>query len=115
MPPVSRKKSPFCWIRRLRCEAVQLRVWKISLADLQRKILSSGADTFGPVFLGCFFALIGLIIPSLSVLCDYGWYEGFGVAFGVHWALMKRSRQNLVCYSRWNDGIRSIKNEVSKG
>jgi len=38
--------------------------------------------------LGCFFAWIGLIIPSLSVLYDYGWFIGFGVAFLVHWVLM---------------------------
>ncbi|HMT07778.1 MAG TPA: NCS1 family nucleobase:cation symporter-1 [Pyrinomonadaceae bacterium] len=39
--------------------------------------------------LGCFFAWIGLIIPSLSVLYDYGWFIGFGVAFAVHWLLSR--------------------------
>jgi nucleobase:cation symporter-1, NCS1 family len=39
--------------------------------------------------LGCFFAWIGLIIPTLRVLYDYAWFVGFGVAFLVHWALMK--------------------------
>ena len=38
--------------------------------------------------LGCFFAWIGLIIPSLRALYDYAWFVGFGVAFVVHWALM---------------------------
>jgi nucleobase:cation symporter-1, NCS1 family len=38
--------------------------------------------------LGCFFAWVGLIIPSLSVLYDYAWFVGFGVAFAGHWALM---------------------------
>jgi NCS1 family nucleobase:cation symporter-1 len=39
--------------------------------------------------LGCFFAWIGLIIPLLRPLYDYAWFVGFGVAFGVHWALMR--------------------------
>lgn len=39
--------------------------------------------------LGCFFAWIGLIIPELRMLYDYAWFVGFGVAFFVHWALMK--------------------------
>jgi NCS1 family nucleobase:cation symporter-1 len=39
--------------------------------------------------LGCFFAWIGLIIPSLRALYDYGWFVGFGVAFLTHLALMK--------------------------
>jgi nucleobase:cation symporter-1, NCS1 family len=39
--------------------------------------------------LGCFFSWIGLIIPSLRMLYDYAWFVGFGVAFFVHWALMK--------------------------
>jgi NCS1 family nucleobase:cation symporter-1 len=38
---------------------------------------------------GCFFAWIGLIISELRPLYDYGWFVGFGVAFFVHWALMK--------------------------
>jgi nucleobase:cation symporter-1, NCS1 family len=39
--------------------------------------------------LGCFFAWIGLIIPTLRPLYDYAWFVGFGVAFVVHWALMR--------------------------
>jgi NCS1 family nucleobase:cation symporter-1 len=39
--------------------------------------------------LGCFFAWIGLIIPSLRTLYDYAWFVGFGVAFMTHFALMK--------------------------
>jgi NCS1 family nucleobase:cation symporter-1 len=39
--------------------------------------------------LGCFFAWIGLIIPSLRFLYDYAWFVGFGVSFFVHWVLMK--------------------------
>ncbi len=38
--------------------------------------------------LGCFFAWIGLIIPTLRPLYDYAWFVGFGVAFLVHWLLM---------------------------
>jgi NCS1 family nucleobase:cation symporter-1 len=39
--------------------------------------------------LGCFFAWIGLIIPSLRILYDYAWFVGFGVSFVAHFALMK--------------------------
>ncbi len=39
--------------------------------------------------LGCFFAWIGLIIPVFRPLYDYAWFVGFGVAFFVHWALMR--------------------------
>lgn len=42
--------------------------------------------------LGCFFAWIGLIIPSLRVLYDYAWFVGFGVAFFVHLGLMSARR-----------------------
>jgi NCS1 family nucleobase:cation symporter-1 len=38
--------------------------------------------------IGCFFAWIGLIIPTFGSLYDYGWFVGFGVAFVAHWALM---------------------------
>ena len=41
--------------------------------------------------LGCFFAWIGLIIPTLRPLYDYAWFVGFGVAFAVHFILMKIS------------------------
>jgi NCS1 family nucleobase:cation symporter-1 len=39
--------------------------------------------------LGCFFAWIGLLLPPLRPLYDYGWFVGFGVAFVVHFILMK--------------------------
>jgi NCS1 family nucleobase:cation symporter-1 len=39
--------------------------------------------------LGCFFAWIGLIIPTLRLLYDYAWFVGFGVSFFMHWVLMK--------------------------
>ena len=39
--------------------------------------------------LGCFFAWIGLIIPTLRFLYDYAWFVGFGVSFFVHYVLMK--------------------------
>ena len=38
---------------------------------------------------GCFFAWIGLIIHSLRPLYDYAWFIGFGVAFLIHWILMR--------------------------
>jgi NCS1 family nucleobase:cation symporter-1 len=39
--------------------------------------------------LGCFFAWIGLIIPTLRFLYDYAWFVGFGVSFFTHWVFMK--------------------------
>ncbi len=41
--------------------------------------------------LGCFFAWIGLIIPSLRVLYDYAWFVGFGVSFLIH-VVLKSSK-----------------------
>jgi nucleobase:cation symporter-1, NCS1 family len=38
--------------------------------------------------LGCIFAWIGLIIPTLRPLYDYAWFVGFGIAFLVYWLLM---------------------------
>ena len=67
---------------------------ELKLADLYKsKGIYSGWNwrAIAATLLGCFFAWIGLIIPSLSVLYDYGWFIGFGVAFLVHWALSKRS------------------------
>ncbi len=64
----------------------------LNLGDLYRTKGVYGGWNFRAVIatlLGCFFAWVGLIIPSLSVLYDYGWFVGFGVAFVGHWALMK--------------------------
>ena len=64
---------------------------ELNLGDLYRSKGIYGGWNFRAVFAtlaGCFFAWIGLIIPSLSSLYDYGWFVGFGVAFFVHWALM---------------------------
>ncbi|MGZ4779940.1 MAG: cytosine permease, partial [Thermoanaerobaculia bacterium] len=38
---------------------------------------------------GCFFAWGGLLIPAMKPLYDYAWFVGFGVAFIVHYLLMK--------------------------
>ena len=38
---------------------------------------------------GCFFAWIGLLVPSLHGMYDYAWFVGFGVAFALHALLMK--------------------------
>jgi len=45
---------------------------------------------------GCFFAWIGLLVPSLRGLYDYAWFVGFGVAFALHYALMKISKPEVV-------------------
>ncbi len=64
----------------------------LSLADLYLDRGKYGGWNWRAIIatvLGCFFAWIGLIIPSLRTLYDYAWFVGFGVAFIVHWALMK--------------------------
>lgn len=64
----------------------------LNLGDLYRTRGVYGGWNWRAVvatLLGCFFAWIGLIIPTLRVLYDYAWFVGFGVAFLVHWALMK--------------------------
>jgi len=64
----------------------------LRLADLYRtRGAYSGWNwrAVAATLLGCFFAWIGLIIPILRPLYDYAWFVGFGVAFLVHWALMK--------------------------
>src|SRR4051812_14417958 len=67
----------------------------LALADLYR---TRGAYTgwnwraVTATVLGCFFAWIGLIIPTLRPLYDYAWFVGFGVAFFAHWLLIKLLR-----------------------
>jgi len=65
---------------------------ELKLADLYRTRGIYGGWNWRAVaatLLGCFFAWIGLIIPTFRVLYDYAWFVGFGVAFLVHWALMR--------------------------
>ena len=65
---------------------------ELCLGDLYRSKGIYGGWNWRAVFatlLGCIFAWIGLIIPSLRVLYDYAWFVGFGVAFFVHWGLAK--------------------------
>lgn len=64
----------------------------LNLGDLYRNKGIYGGWNWRAVaatLLGCFFAWIGLIIPALRPLYDYGWFVGFGVAFATHLALMK--------------------------
>lgn len=39
--------------------------------------------------IGCGLAWIGLIVPALKVLYDYGWFVGFGASAAIHYGLMK--------------------------
>ena len=67
---------------------------ELNLGDLYRKRGEYSGWNWRAVaatLLGCFFAWIGLIIPTLRPLYDYAWFVGFGVAFGVHLLLMKFS------------------------
>lgn len=69
---------------------------QLNLADLYRSNGEYGGWNWRAVaatLLGCFFAWIGLIIPTLSVLYDYAWFVGFGVAFVVYWGLMSTQRK----------------------
>jgi NCS1 family nucleobase:cation symporter-1 len=68
---------------------------RLALGDLYR---TRGAYTYNggwnwravaATLAGCFFAWIGLIVPTLRPLYDYAWFVGFGAAFAVHFALMK--------------------------
>jgi NCS1 family nucleobase:cation symporter-1 len=64
----------------------------LKLGDLYRTRAIYGKWNWRAILatlLGCFFAWIGLIIPSLRTLYDYAWFVGFGVAFMTHFALMK--------------------------
>lgn len=63
----------------------------LNLSDLYRVDGEYGTWNWSAVaatVLGCFFAWIGLIIPSLRVLYDYAWFVGFGFAFVVYIGLM---------------------------
>jgi NCS1 family nucleobase:cation symporter-1 len=68
---------------------------ELALPDLYRK---QGSYTYtsgwnwravAATLLGCGFAWIGLVVPALRPLYNYGWFVGFGVSFITHWALMK--------------------------
>jgi NCS1 family nucleobase:cation symporter-1 len=50
---------------------------------------SSGFNwrAIGALAAGILVALIGLVIPALRVLYDYGWFAGFAVSFLIHLAL----------------------------
>ena len=69
----------------------------LALADLYRR---RGAYTYAAgwnwraaaaTLAGCLFAWVGLAVPALRPLYDYAWFVGFGVAFAVHYGLMKLS------------------------
>jgi NCS1 family nucleobase:cation symporter-1 len=39
--------------------------------------------------IGCGLAWIGLVVPQLKQLYDYGWFVGFGASAVIHYVLMK--------------------------
>ncbi len=68
---------------------------RLELGDLYR---TRGAYTYNggwnwravvATLAGCFFAWIGLLVPTLRPLYDYAWFVGFGASFVAHYALMK--------------------------
>jgi NCS1 family nucleobase:cation symporter-1 len=75
---------------------------ELRLADLYRE---QGAYTYkagwnwravAATLAGCFFAWIGLVVPSMKGLYDYAGFVGFGVAFAIYFILMKLSRPEIV-------------------
>lgn len=79
-----------------------LRDKELKLADLYRE---DGAYAYKggwnwravvATLAGCFFAWIGLAVPLLKPMYDYAWFVGFGVAFAVHFVLMKVSPPAVV-------------------
>jgi NCS1 family nucleobase:cation symporter-1 len=78
---------------------------ELALADLYRE---RGAYTYSggwnwravvATIAGCFFAWIGVFVPSLHGLYDYAWFVGFGVAFALHALLMKAAPPQLTSES----------------
>lgn len=70
---------------------------ELALGDLYRTNGTYGGWNWRAVaatLLGCFFAWIGLIIPTFRVLYDYAWFVGFGISFFVYLILtLPRSRK----------------------
>ena len=64
----------------------------LALADLYRTNgIYSGWNwrALAATLLGCGLAWVGLIVPALKPLYDYGWFVGFGAAAFIHYLLMK--------------------------
>src|SRR5262249_4074423 len=68
---------------------------KLILGDLYR---TEGAYTYTrgwnwravvATLIGCGLAWIGLLVPAIKPLYDYGWFVGFGSAAVIHYVLMK--------------------------
>ncbi|MBO0860969.1 MAG: NCS1 family nucleobase:cation symporter-1 [Chloracidobacterium sp.] len=68
---------------------------KLALGDLYR---AKGVYTYAhgwnwravtATLIGCGLAWIGLIVPQLKPLYDYGWFVGFGASAVIHYGLMK--------------------------
>jgi NCS1 family nucleobase:cation symporter-1 len=65
---------------------------QLALADLYRTNgIYSGWNWRAIVatLIGCGLAWLGLVVPALKPLYDYGWFVGFGAAAIIHYALMK--------------------------
>jgi NCS1 family nucleobase:cation symporter-1 len=68
---------------------------QLALGDLYRTrgsyTYSSGWNWRAVVatLIGCGLAWVGLLVPALKPLYDYGWFVGFGAAAVIHFVLMK--------------------------
>ncbi|MFC2084994.1 NCS1 family nucleobase:cation symporter-1 [Bacteroidota bacterium] len=45
------------------------------------------------LFTGVFVALIGLVVPAVSLLYDYAWFVGFAISFTVYFVLMLKQKR----------------------
>ncbi len=69
-----------------------VRKGRLSLADLYAADGIYGRwnwKALAALAAGIAAALIGLVVPELSVLYDYAWFVGFGVAFALYAVLMR--------------------------
>jgi NCS1 family nucleobase:cation symporter-1 len=68
---------------------------KLALGDLYRAkgvyAYTNGWNwrAVAATLIGCGLAWIGLIVPQLKPLYDYGWFVGFGASAAIHYILMK--------------------------
>jgi NCS1 family nucleobase:cation symporter-1 len=71
-----------------------VRKTKLALADLYKsdgRYAGWNAPAVVATLAGCVAAWIGLVVPFLAPLYDYGWFVGFGVSAGIYLLLSPRN------------------------
>jgi cytosine/uracil/thiamine/allantoin permease len=74
--------TPFLLLRINLALLVSFIGWRIAVAR------GWNSRAIAATLVGCFFAWIGVFVPRLRPLYDYGWFMGFGVAAGTYFLLM---------------------------